>query len=148
MQFSRSKYRKRHLIFSRFFTVSQPHSLCYCSDIFGVFNEIGIDYNPADWRLFIDSSELSALERDAWQSFRNAVHGFLGRNKADNYEELVETLLQTYCKLGSRMSLKMHYLHSHLDIFQAKFGRCERRAWRTFSSRYSGDGEEVPRSMG
>ena len=26
-----SKYRKRHLSFARFFTVSQPHSLCYCS---------------------------------------------------------------------------------------------------------------------
>ena len=51
-----SKYRKRHLSFACFFTVSQPHSLCYCSDIFGVFIEIGIDYNPADWRLFIDSS--------------------------------------------------------------------------------------------
>ena len=51
-----SKYRKRHLSFARFFTVSQPHSLCYCSDIFEVFNEIGIDYNHADWRLFIDSS--------------------------------------------------------------------------------------------
>ena len=51
-----SKYRKRHLSFARFFTVAQPHSLCYCSDIFGAFNEIGIDYNPTDWRLFIDSS--------------------------------------------------------------------------------------------
>ena len=62
--------------------------------------------------------KMTALERDAWQSFRNVVHGFLGRNKADNYEDLVETLLQTYCKLGSRMSLKMHYLHSHLDFFR------------------------------
>ena len=51
-----SKYRKRHLRFACFFTVSQPHLLCYCSDIFVAFNEIGIDYNPADWRLFIDSS--------------------------------------------------------------------------------------------
>ena len=51
-----SKYRKRHLSFVHFFTVSQPHSLCYCSDIFGLFNEIGIDYNPQNWRLFIDSS--------------------------------------------------------------------------------------------
>ena len=51
-----SKYRKRHLSFAHFFAVSQPHSLCYCSDIFGVFNEIGIDCNPADWRLFIDGS--------------------------------------------------------------------------------------------
>ena len=62
--------------------------------------------------------KMTALERDAWQSFRNVVHGFLGRNKADNYEDLVETLLQTYCKLGSRMSLKLHYLHSHLDFFR------------------------------
>ena len=34
-------------------------------------------------------SKVTALERDAWQSFRNVVHGFLGRNKADNYEDLV-----------------------------------------------------------
>ena len=62
--------------------------------------------------------KMTALERDAWQSFRNVVHGFLGRNKADNYEDLVETLLQTYSKLGSKMSLKMHYLHSQLDFFR------------------------------
>ena len=30
-----SKYRKRHL--NIFFTLSQTHSLCYCSDIFGLF---------------------------------------------------------------------------------------------------------------
>ena len=92
--------------------------------------------------------KMTALERNAWQSFRNVVHGFLGRNKADNYKDLMETLLQTYCKLGSRMSLKMALLAFSLRFFQAKFGRCERRAWRTFSSRYSGDEEEVPRSMG
>ena len=50
--------------------------------------------------------KMTALERDAWQSFRYVVYGFLGRNKADNYEDFVETLVQTYCKLGSRMSLK------------------------------------------
>ena len=290
-----SKYRKRHLNFSHFLTLSQPHSLCHCPDIFRLFNELGIDYNPSDWRLFIDSlvkslkavllhngskfpsisgghsvhmkeecenvkallgminytshnwelcgdfkmlafllgqqgggytkylwflcswnsraddqhysrkqwplrkeltpgthnvirqllvlrekillptlhiklglakqfinvvksdskalshvqamfpklseakvksgiftgpvirqmlgskeleDKMTALERDAWQSFRNVVYGFLGRSKADNYENSVETLLQTYCKLGSRMSLKMHYLHSHLDFFR------------------------------
>ena len=43
-----TKYRKRHLSCASFFTVSQPHSLCYCSDIFGLFNEIGIDYDPSD----------------------------------------------------------------------------------------------------
>ena len=46
------------------------------------------------------------------------MHGFLGRNKADIYEDFVETLLQAYYKLGNTMSLKMHYLHSHLDFFK------------------------------
>ena len=35
------------------------------------------------------------LERGTWQSFREVVHGILGRNKADNYEDLVEALLQS-----------------------------------------------------
>ena len=39
------KYRKRRL-----------SSLRYFSDIPRLFNEIGIDYNPLDWRLCIDSS--------------------------------------------------------------------------------------------
>ena len=70
--------------------------------------------------------KMTALERDAWQSFRNVVHGFLRRNKADNYEDLVETLLQTYCKLGSRMSLKMQVVaKSMVNIFIKIF-----RWWR------------------
>ena len=51
--------------------------------------------------------KMTALERDAWQSFRNVVHGFLGRNKADNYQDLVGTVMQTYCRLGNRMSLTL-----------------------------------------
>jgi len=57
--------------------------------------------------------KMNDLEKDAWQSFCKVVHGFLGRNKADNYEDLVEALLQSYCKFGCRMLIKMHYLHSH-----------------------------------
>ena len=34
-------------------------SLCYCTDIQGLFQEIGIVYSAWDWRLFIDSSKLS-----------------------------------------------------------------------------------------
>jgi len=62
--------------------------------------------------------KMNDLERYAWQSFCEVVHGFLGRNKADNDEDLVETLLQSYCKLGCRMSIKMHYLHFHLDFLR------------------------------
>ena len=30
--------------------------LCYCSDINGLYEKIGIEHNPNEWRLFIDSS--------------------------------------------------------------------------------------------
>jgi hypothetical protein len=41
----------------------------------------------------------------------------LGNNKADNYQEIVERLLQSYEAMGCNMSLKIHFLHSHLDFF-------------------------------
>jgi len=40
--------------------------------------------------------KMNDLERDAWQSFPEVLHGFRGRNKADNYEDLVEVLLQAW----------------------------------------------------
>lgn len=50
------------------------------------------------------------------------MHGFLGNRKAEDYENLVETLLRTYQALGCRMSLKIHFLHSHLDFFPRNLG--------------------------
>ena len=83
-------------------------------------------------RQMLDSKELegkmTALERDAWQSFRSVVHGFLGGNKADNYEDLVETtvnILQAWEQDVTKNAL----LSLPLRFFQAKFGRCERRTW-------------------
>ena len=32
-------------------------SLCYCSDIDSLMNELGIQHSPKEWRLFIDSSK-------------------------------------------------------------------------------------------
>ena len=45
------------------------------------------------------------------------IKNFLGNIRADNYEELVNTMLENFKNTGSRMSLKMHFLHSHLDFF-------------------------------
>jgi hypothetical protein len=35
---------------------------------------------------------------------------------AQNYEEFVNNRLQSYQNLGCNMSLKIHFLHSHLDL--------------------------------
>ena len=57
-----SKPRKRHVTFANFCTMSSDSdhpSFCYCVDIQGLFQEIGIVYSASDWRLFIDSSKQS-----------------------------------------------------------------------------------------
>lgn len=58
----------------------------------------------------------------AWKSFKSVVKGFLGNNKEENYETLVSELLRSYKKMGCRMSLKIHFLHSHLDSFPTNLG--------------------------
>ena len=65
----------------------------------------------------LNKTELMA--RDSWKA---VVDGFLGNRKAENYHDLVDNLLSSYKKLGCRMSLKIHMLHSHLDFFPENLG--------------------------
>lgn len=77
-------------------------------------------------RLMLSSQELEQkmtdIERNAWKAFRAVVTGFLGNKKSDNYEEIVASLLEHYRSLGCRMSIKLHYLHSHLEFFRPNLG--------------------------
>ena len=57
-------------------------------------------------------------EKAVWNSFKFVIKGLLGNRRAQNYEDLVNNRLQSYQKLGCKMSLKMHFLHSHLDFSQ------------------------------
>jgi len=50
------------------------------------------------------------------------VTGFLGNRRADKYKDLVEGLLSSYQKLGCNMSVKVHFLSSHLDFFSENCG--------------------------
>ncbi|GBP54408.1 hypothetical protein EVAR_29484_1 [Eumeta japonica] len=52
-----SDQRKRHKTFSGFFT--KEDGLCYCNDVKGLFEAIGIPCISSEWRLFIDSSTRS-----------------------------------------------------------------------------------------
>jgi hypothetical protein len=45
------------------------------------------------------------------------VKNFLGNKKADNYTHLVEDMLFHFNRLGCNTSVKVYYLHSHLDRF-------------------------------
>ena len=52
-----------------------------------------------------------------WLSFVEVVQSFLGNRKADNYKDIVQKLLDNCQALGINMSIKVHFLHSHLDRF-------------------------------
>ena len=49
--------RKRHRNFSLYFQLLDD--MCFCHDIQGLFDAMGIPCNVCDWRLFIDSSRRS-----------------------------------------------------------------------------------------
>ena len=62
---------------------------------------------------------LQGDEKAVWDSFKFVIKGFLGNRGAQNNENLVNNLLQSYQKLGCNMSIKIHFLHSHLDFSQS-----------------------------
>ena len=51
------------------------------------------------------------------------IQNFLGNRKADNYKLVVNImLLLAFCDLGCNMSIKLHFLNSHLDQFPENLG--------------------------
>jgi hypothetical protein len=60
---------------------------------------------------------LMETEKYAWLTFEAACLNFLGNVKAENYKELVEDLLNAQQTVGCNLSLKIHFLRSHLHFF-------------------------------
>jgi len=59
---------------------------------------------PKIWDLIKDEyfdTLLQGDEKAAWDSFKFVVKGFLGNRRAQNCEELLNNLLQSYQNLGS-----------------------------------------------
>jgi hypothetical protein len=61
---------------------------------------------------------MTVVERNALGAFRMVVTYFLGKDKCEDYEEIVESLIQHYEIPGCRMSVKPQHLHSHLEFFR------------------------------
>ena len=85
----------------------------------------GIFVGPQTRELMKDQNfdeQLNDLEQAAWLSFKKVCTEFLGNHKANNYSEIVKELMTSYKALGCNMSLKIHFLDSHLDFFPANLG--------------------------
>ena len=57
-----------------------------------------------------------------WEEFVLVVKHFLGNRKSDGYVQHVEQLVMHWQRFGCNMSIKLHYLHSHLDRFPENLG--------------------------
>ena len=87
----------------------------------------------------------------AWQSFKNVSQNFLGNTKSENYENIVNELLENYKNIGCSMSLKLHFLHSHLEYFPQNLGDYSEEqgwTWWTISSWHKGNGESISGKIG
>lgn len=85
----------------------------------------GIFNGPDVKKLIKDPSFISTLnpeEKTAWLAFVQVTENFLGNKRSPQYESLVNQLLHAYKQLGCNMSLKIHFLHSHLNFFKENLG--------------------------
>jgi len=68
------------------------------------------------------NEDLNETERNVWLSFKRLCKDFLGNHKAAKYQDIVQDLLTSYKAMGCNMSLKIHFLESHLDFFPENLG--------------------------
>jgi len=67
-------------------------------------------------------TKLIATERRDWEAFENAHRNFLGNEKVENYGQILQDLISSYSAMGCRMSLNLHFMHSHFDFFLENMG--------------------------
>ncbi|KAJ8666489.1 hypothetical protein QAD02_008151 [Eretmocerus hayati] len=71
------------------------------------------------------------IERVTWKSVKDVITNFLGNEKSDDLEQLIEIMLNNFRKMKVNMSLKIHMQDCHLDFFPENLGAvsneyCER----------------------
>ncbi|GBN56316.1 hypothetical protein AVEN_16018-1 [Araneus ventricosus] len=67
-------------------------------------------------------TKMETNERKAWESFKLVINIILGNKKDPNYKSSVEEMTKNFKILGCSMSLKVHFLNSHLDYFPENLG--------------------------
>ena len=80
---------------------------------------------PQIWKLIKDPNfqhSVNEVELASWLSLVELIQSFLGNHKTDNYKDIVQKLLDNSQALGINMSVKVHFLHRHLDTFPENLG--------------------------
>ena len=65
---------------------------------------------------------LNPAELSVWLSLKSVIVNFLGNHRSSQYWKVVDELMENFRQIGARMSVKMHFLRSHLDYFPENCG--------------------------
>jgi hypothetical protein len=84
---------------------------------------------------------MTEIEEDAWNVFKEVVKKFRGNVKDPLYKEIVRNMLDKFKLLCCKMSLKLHFLASHLDYFPPNLGAVSEEQ----SKRFHQDMKDVER---
>ncbi|GBL83795.1 hypothetical protein AVEN_132680-1 [Araneus ventricosus] len=68
------------------------------------------------------SQTMGDNEKEAWDSFKDVVHRVLENTKDPLYKTNVQRMLTAYEAQRCKMSLKVQFLHSHIDHFPENLG--------------------------
>jgi hypothetical protein len=65
---------------------------------------------------------MNVVERNACTAFTNVIEKLFGNHKDEDYENIVRIMFKNFHILGCNMSLKVHFLFSHLNLFLKNLG--------------------------
>lgn len=101
-----------------------PEVAARLKQIFGRLSEAKLKegvLNGPDIRKLMKNASFEAVldppDLDAWQAIKDVSNSVLGKKRAINYKERVEKMMIAFELIGVHMSLKIHFLHFHLDYF-------------------------------
>ena len=83
--------------------------------------------------------------KKAWLFLAELVLKFLSNNKHSDHKTIIKNMLACFEALECCMSLKVHFLHAHLDYFHKtlgdmseKHGECFHQDIKSMETRYQG----------
>lgn len=91
-----------------------------------MINILGVFIGPQIRKLMSNDefpNLLSEVELRAFNSFKAICNQFLGNQRSSNYKDVVDEFLNAYHTMDCNMSIKIHYIHSHLDFFPSNLGQ-------------------------
>ena len=126
-------------MYKKFCVLYEKKSIYTHFNAFVIFT--GVFVEPQIRKLVIDKDflkKLNPVEKRACLSFISLCENFLGNKRSANYIDAVNELLEAYGEMGCNMSIKIHFLHSHLGFFPENLGQLSDEQGETISPKNIG----------